>query len=220
MNRVTGGEAEGRARIGVLLSGRGSNFVALAEALQGGAAPAEIVLVVSNVADAPGLVRARERTIPTLALPHGGFASRSAHEAAIASALRAARVEWICLAGYMRLLGPELVAAWPQRILNIHPSLLPAFPGLHPQRQALAAGVRISGCTVHLVDAGLDSGPIVLQRAVAVEDGDDEAALAARILEQEHLAYPQALRRLLVERWEVHGKRLCFQASGRPAPIG
>ena len=208
------------ARLGVLLSGRGSNFVALAEALARGAVPAQIALVASNVAEAPGIARAREMAIPTAVLPHRDFASRAAHEAALAEVLRAAGVEWICLAGYMRLLGPELVAAWPQRILNIHPSLLPAFPGLHPQRQALAAGVRISGCTVHLVDAGLDSGPIVVQRAVPVEDGDDEAALAARILEQEHLAYPQALRRLLTEDWEVDGNRLCFRALGCPEPPG
>lgn len=206
--------ARGPARVAVLLSGRGSNFVALAEALARGAAPAEIVLAASNVAEAPGLARARDLAIPTVALPHRDFASREAHEAAMARTLRDAGVEWICLAGYMRLLGPGLVTAWPQRILNIHPSLLPAFPGLHPQRQALAAGVRISGCTVHLVDAGLDSGPIVVQRAVAIEDGDDEAALAARILVEEHLAYPQALRRLLTERWDVDGKRLCFRASG------
>lgn len=210
---MIGDSEERRARLGVLLSGRGSNFVALADALDRGEAPAKIVLVASNVASAPGLVRARERSIPTLVLPHGEFASRSAHESALAAALRAAGVDWICLAGYMRLLGADFVAAWPHRILNIHPSLLPAFPGLHPQRQALAAGVRVAGCTVHLVDAGLDSGPIVVQRAVPVEDGDDEAALAARILEQEHRAYAQALRRLLTESWEVDGKRLCFRAS-------
>lgn len=207
---MTSPQAAERARIGVLLSGRGSNFVALAEALARGAAPAQIVLVASNVAKAPGLVRARELSIPTAVLPHRDFASREAHEQALGKALRDAGVEWVCLAGYMRLLGPELVAAWPQRILNIHPSLLPAFPGLHPQRQALAAGVRIAGCTVHLVDAGLDSGPIVVQRAVPVEDGDDEAALAARILAEEHQAYAQALRRLLTERWKVDDGRLVF----------
>lgn len=211
------GPARPLAPIAVLLSGRGSNFVALADALARGAAPAEIALVASNVAEAPGLVRARELAIPTVALPHRDFASREAHEAAMVRALRDAGVEWICLAGYMRLLGSGFVAAWPQRILNIHPSLLPAFPGLHPQRQALAAGVRISGCTVHLVDAGLDSGPIVVQRAVAVEDGDDETALAARILVEEHQAYAQALHRLLTERWEIDGGRLRFLAGPLPA---
>ena len=198
------------ARIAVLLSGRGSNFVALAEALARQEAPARIVLVVSNVAAAPGLERARELGIPAAVLPHRDFPSRSAHEDALLALLRDAGVEWICLAGYMRLLGAEFVAEYSGRILNVHPSLLPAFPGLHPQRQALEAGVRISGCTVHLVDGGLDSGPIVVQRAVAVEDGDDEASLAARILDQEHLAYPEALRRLLTERWTVEGRRLCF----------
>lgn len=207
---AAGPRAARPARIGVLLSGRGSNFVALAQALARGEAPAEIVVVASNVADAPGLARARELAIPAVVLPQRDFPSRAAHEAAVRGALQEAGVEWICLAGYMRLLSAEFVAAFAGRILNIHPSLLPAFPGLHPQRQALAAGVRISGCTVHLVDSGLDSGPIVVQRAVPVADGDDEAALAARILVEEHLAYAQALRRLLTERWEVDGKRLCF----------
>ncbi|MEO7651035.1 MAG: phosphoribosylglycinamide formyltransferase [Bryobacteraceae bacterium] len=205
----------GMARVGVLLSGRGSNFVALAQALAREEAPAEIVLVVSNVAEAPGLVRASELEIPALALPHRQFASRAAQEVALEAALRAAGVEWICLAGYMRLLSPQFVAGWPQRILNVHPSLLPAFPGLYPQRQALAAGVRVSGCTVHLVDAGLDSGPIVEQRAVAVSDGDDETALAARILVEEHRAYPRALRRLLTERWSVADGRLSFAVDAR-----
>ena len=212
---AAGPRAARPARIGVLLSGRGSNFVALAQALARGAAPAEIVLVASNVADAPGLARARELAIPTAVLPQRDFPSRVAHEAALRASLREAGAEWICLAGYMRLLSPEFVAAYPMHVLNIHPSLLPAFPGLHPQRQALAAGVRISGCTVHLVDAGLDSGPIVVQRAVPVEDDDDEAALAARILVEEHLAYAQALRRLLTERWEMDGKRLCFLPGAR-----
>lgn len=202
--------AAARARVGVLLSGRGSNFVALAQALACGVAPAQIVLVVSNVADAPGLARARELGLPTAAIPQRGFASRAAHEAAVEKALRDAGVEWLCLAGYMRLLSPEFVAARAERILNIHPSLLPAFPGLHPQRQALAAGVRLSGCTVHFVDAGLDSGPIVVQRAVPVEDDDDEEKLAARILGEEHRAYPEALRRLLTESWKIDGKRLIF----------
>jgi phosphoribosylglycinamide formyltransferase-1 len=148
--------------------------------------------------------------IPTAVFPQSDFASRAEHDARIERHLRAAGVEWICLAGYMRRLGPELVAAWRERILNIHPSLLPSFPGLHPQRQALAAGVRISGCTVHLVDSGLDSGPIVLQRSVSVEDGDDEEALAARILVEEHRAYAQALRRLLTESWIVREGRLRF----------
>jgi phosphoribosylglycinamide formyltransferase 1 len=200
------------ARVGVLLSGRGSNFVALAQALARKAAPAEIALVASNISDAPGLARARELEIPAVVLPQGQFESRAAQEGALDAALRAAGVEWVCLAGYMRLLSPGFVARWPERILNVHPSLLPAFPGLYPQRQALAAGVRISGCTVHLVDAGLDSGPIVEQRAVMVEDGDDEEALAARILAEEHRAYPRALCRLLTEPWRIENGRLQFGA--------
>ncbi len=175
--------------------------------------PAEIVLVVSNVAGAPGLAHADRLGLPTATIPHRGERDRAAHEAKVLAALAAAGSEWICLAGYMRLLSAELVARFPQRILNIHPSLLPAFPGLHPQRQALEAGVRVSGCTVHLVDAGLDSGPIVHQRAVPVEDGDDEELLAARILAEEHLAYAEALRRLLTEPWRVEGRRVRFQKA-------
>ena len=203
-----------RARIGILLSGRGSNFAALAQALARQEVPAEIALVASNVAEAPGLLRARELAIPAAVLPHRDFPSRAAHERALLTELRDAGVEWICLAGYMRLLSAEFVASFSERILNVHPSLLPSFPGLHPQRQALAAGVRISGCTVHLVDGGLDSGPIVVQRAVPIEDADDEESLARRILVEEHLAYPQALRRLLTERWVVDGRRLCFRETG------
>ncbi|MEZ5314396.1 MAG: phosphoribosylglycinamide formyltransferase [Thermoanaerobaculia bacterium] len=143
-----------------------------------GTVPAEIVLVLSNVDGAPGIDRARELGLPTLVVPSRGQ-SRREHEARVLEAVSAAGAEWVCLAGYMRLLSADFVEAFPARILNIHPSLLPSFPGLHPQRQALAAGVRISGCTVHLVDAGLDSGPIVWQRWAPVLDGDDEAALAA-----------------------------------------
>lgn len=210
---MTPAPAAPRARLAVLLSGRGSNFVALAEALERGEAPAGIAVVASNVEAAPGLARARELGIPTIVLPHSGFPSRAAHEGALLRALREARVDWICLAGYMRLLSPEFVAAFSERILNIHPSLLPAFPGLHAQRQALAAGVRVAGCTVHFVDSGLDSGPIVVQRTVPVEDGDDEAALAARILVEEHRAYVEALRRLLTEPWRVEGRRLRFDGK-------
>lgn len=199
--------------VAVLLSGRGSNFLALHAAIERGELPARIALVVSNVADAPGLGRARELGLATLALPHGAEPSRAAHEAKLIATLRAAGAEWICLAGYMRLLSAQFVGEYRQRILNIHPSLLPAFPGLHPQRQALAAGVKVSGCTVHFVDEGLDSGPIVVQRVVRVEDTDDERALAARILEQEHVAYPEALRKLLTEHWTVEGRRVRFGSS-------
>lgn len=197
-------------RLGVLLSGRGSNFLALHDAVRRGELPAEIALVAGNVAGAPGLERARERGLPAAALPHRGEPDRASHEAKLIGALRGAGVEWVCLAGYMRLLSPDFLAAFPRRVVNIHPSLLPAFPGLDAQAQALAHGVKITGCTVHLVDAGLDSGPIVLQRPVEVLDGDTPETLAARILEQEHLAYPEALRRLLTERWEIRGRRLLF----------
>jgi phosphoribosylglycinamide formyltransferase-1 len=199
-------------RLGILLSGRGSNFVALHAATLRGEVPAEIALVVSNLAGAPGLARARELGLPALAVPRQGEPGRRAHEEKIDAALRAAGAEWVCLAGYMRLLSPDFVRRWPQRIVNVHPSLLPAFPGLDAQAQALAHGVKVTGCTVHLVDEGLDSGPIVVQRAVPVLDGDTEKTLAARILEQEHQAYPEALRRLLGELWRVEGRRLVFSS--------
>ena len=202
------------ARLGILLSGRGSNFLALQRAVAAGELPAEIALVVSNRPEAAGLARARELGLPAVAIPHQGGPDRAAHEAKVIAALADAAVEWVCLAGYMRLLSAEFVRRWPRRILNVHPSLLPAFPGLDAQRQALEHGVRVSGCTVHLVDEGLDSGPIVVQRAVPVRDGDSVETLAARILEQEHLAYPEALRRLLTERWELAGQRLIFAPAG------
>jgi phosphoribosylglycinamide formyltransferase-1 len=195
--------------LAILLSGRGSNFLAIHAAIERGEVPAEIVLVVSNVADAPGLAKARELGLPALAIPHQGL-PRRVHEEKVVAALREAGAEWICLAGYMRLLSPAFVQAFPRRIVNIHPSLLPAFPGLDAQDQALAHGVKVSGCTVHLVDEGLDSGPIVVQRTVPVLDGDTPATLSARILEQEHRAYPEALRRLLTEPWRVEGRRLLF----------
>jgi len=196
--------------LGVLLSGRGSNFLALQAAIERGELPARIVLVLSNVADAPGLDRARELGLPAAAIPHRGEPSRQAHEEKVVAALRAAGVEWVCLAGYMRVLSPAFVAAFPRRMVNIHPSLLPAFPGVDAQEQALAHGVKVAGCTVHLVDEGLDSGPIVVQRAVPVLDGDTPRTLSERILEQEHLAYPEAMRRLLAGSWKIEGRRLLF----------
>ena len=196
-------------RIGVLLSGRGSNFLALHAAIERGEIPARIVLVLSNIADAPGLARARELGLPAEAIPSPGQ-PRAVQEETVLDALRRAEAEWVCLAGYMRLLSPAFVSAFPRRIVNIHPSLLPAFPGLDAQEQALAHGVKVSGCTVHLVDEGLDSGPIVVQRTVPVLDGDTPRSLAARILEQEHLAYPEALRLLLSEPWRIEGRRLIF----------
>ena len=202
-----------RARVAVLLSGRGSNFLALHGAMERGEVPAEIALVVSNVASAAGLERARALRLPTVCLPHRLEPSRQAHEAKVLAALEHARTDWVCLAGYMRLLSAGFVAAYPRRILNIHPSLLPAFPGLDAQEQALEWGVRLAGCTVHLVDEELDHGPIVAQRVVPVRRDDTAESLAARILVEEHKAYPEALRRLLGERWRVEGRRIVFQGS-------
>lgn len=201
--------------IAVLLSGRGSNFLAIYEAIERRELPARIALVVANEPGAAGLEKARALRLPAVAIPHRDEPSRAAHEAKVLEALRRAEVEWICLAGYMRLLSESFVAAYPRRILNIHPSLLPAFPGLEAQRQAFDHGVRVSGCTVHLVDEELDHGPIVAQRAVAVHDDDTAESLAARILAEEHKLYPEALKRLLTESWEVEGRRVRFAGPRR-----
>lgn len=198
-----------KARLGVLLSGRGSNFVAIADAAARGELPAEIAVVIANEPGAAGLERARERGLPALLLPHRGR-KRAEHEDEVLAALREYRVEWVCLAGYLRIVGPTLGSAFPGRMLNIHPSLLPAFPGLDAQRQAFEHGVKVSGCTVHLVDAGLDTGPIVVQRAVEVGDAASAAEVAARILALEHGAYVEALRRLLGEPWSLAGRRIVF----------
>jgi phosphoribosylglycinamide formyltransferase 1 len=206
------GAAAAPARIAVLLSGRGSNYRALQEAVDAGGIPGRIVLVVSNVPGAGGLEAAAAAGVATEVIPHRGEPDREAHEQKVLAALDRARVEWVCLAGYMRLLSTRFVERYRWRILNIHPSLLPSFPGLEVHRQALDYGVRISGCTVHLVDAGLDSGPIVVQRAVPVLDDDTPASLAARILVEEHRAYPEALGRLLREPWRLDGRRVRFGA--------
>lgn len=199
-----------KAKIGILLSGRGSNFLALHGAMERGEVPAEIALVVSNIPEAPGLEKARALRLPAVCFPHRIESSREAHEAKVLEALRHAGVEWICLAGYMRLLSATFVSQYPQRILNIHPALLPSFPGLEAQTQAVEYGVKVSGCTVHLVDEGLDSGPIVAQRAVAVRDSDTPESLSARILVEEHKLYAEALRMLLTERWNIAGRRIVF----------
>ena len=189
-----------RYRLAVLLSGRGSNFEAIAKAAAAGRIPdAEIVAVVSDAPTAPGLARARQRGLPGFAVDRRQFASRRAHEEAVLAILQAARPHLVCLAGYMRLLSPEFVARWRSRILNIHPALLPKFPGLDAQRRALEAGESVSGCTVHFVDEGTDSGPVILQKTVPVLPGDTEETLSARILEQEHLAYPEAIARVLAK---------------------
>ncbi len=199
----------GLTRIAVLLSGRGTNFVAIADACARGEVPAEVAVVVSNRRDAAGLERARERGIPAVAIPGKGLA-REEHERLVIGEIETAGAEWVCLAGYMRLLSPEFVARFAGRLVNIHPALLPSFPGLEAQHQAWEHGVKVAGCTVHLVDAGCDSGPIVLQRAVPVLDGDTADTLAARILEQEHVAYPAALRMLLTRPWRLDGRRVLF----------
>jgi phosphoribosylglycinamide formyltransferase-1 len=187
-----------KRRLAVLLSGRGSNFEAIADAAAAGRIPdVQIVAVVSDVPTAPGLARARQRGLPGFAVDRRQFPSRPAHEEAILAILEAARPDLVCLAGYMRLLSAEFVNALRGRILNIHPSLLPKFPGLDPQRRALESGEAVSGCTVHFVDAGTDSGPAILRKTVAIVPGDTEAALSARILEQEHLAYPEAIAQVL-----------------------
>ena len=183
-----------RLRLGVLVSGSGSNLQALLDACAQADFPAEVAVVVSNKPDAFALERARRAGVPTRVLEHKGFADREAFDLALLAALREAGVELVCLAGFMRLLGRGFIEAYAGRILNIHPSLLPAFPGLHAQRQALERGVKVAGCTVHFVDSGTDTGPIIAQAAVPVLPSDDEAALAARILVEEHRLYPLAVR--------------------------
>jgi phosphoribosylglycinamide formyltransferase-1 len=185
-------------RLAVLLSGRGSNFEAIADAVANRRIPeAEIVAVVSDVPTAPGLARARQRGLPGFAVDRRHYPSREAHEAAILRILEASQPDLVCLAGYMRLLSPVFVARYRGRLLNIHPALLPKFPGLDAQRRALEAGEKESGCTVHFVDEGVDSGPIILQRTVPIQSGDTEETLAARILVEEHKAYPEAIARAL-----------------------
>src|SRR5882757_3956666 len=198
--------------LGILLSGRGSNFIAIADSIDARRIPnARIAVVISNKADAPGIETAKQRGLIALVIPSKGC-PREEHDQAVVAALKEHSVEWVCLAGYMRLLSPWFVQQFPQRILNIHPSLLPAFPGLDAQKQAFDYGVRISGCTVHMVDEQLDHGAIVLQKTVPVLDSDDDHSLAARILEQEHIAYSEALNILLNERYEIVGRRLLRKA--------
>ena len=197
-----------KKRIGVLLSGRGSNFEALADSVAAGRIPnAEIALVVSNKEGAQGLARARERGIPAKAIPSKGL-EREAYDKLVVAELKAANVDLVCLAGYMRLLSPHFVEAFPQRILNIHPSLLPAFPGLESQRQAIEHGTKFSGCTVHFVDEALDAGPIVLQACVPIEDDDTPDTLGERILKQEHRIYTEAVKIVLEERYRIEGRRV------------
>jgi phosphoribosylglycinamide formyltransferase 1 len=200
-------------RLGVLISGRGSNLQAIIDAIRAGTLHAEIAVVFSNVADAPGLARAAEAGIETRVMSHREHASRAAYDQALARALRDSRVDLVCLAGFMRLLGPGFIDAFPNRILNIHPSLLPAFPGLDAQRQALDHGVKITGATVHLVNAQLDAGPIVMQRPVPVLDDDTVETLAARILVEEHRLYPEAIQHVAGGGWRIDGRRF---VRGKP----
>ena len=200
-------------RLGVLISGRGSNLQALIDAVGDGRLHATIAVVISNRADAAGLARARQAGIETLCIDHREFRSRDEHDRAVARELQARDVGLVCLAGYMRLVGAPLLGAFPNAILNIHPSLLPAFPGVDAQRQALEHGAKVSGVTVHLVTAELDGGPIVIQRTVPVLDGDTPDTLSARILAEEHRAYPEAVAAILEGGWRVVGRRFVRSAS-------
>ncbi|MEA2235302.1 MAG: phosphoribosylglycinamide formyltransferase 1 [Thermoanaerobaculia bacterium] len=199
-------------RLAILLSGRGSNFVAIHDAIVRGDLDAEIVCVISNRPDAPGIERARALGLPAHVIDHRTFDHRASHEAEVLRILGDARPDVIALAGYMRLLSREFVAAYPMRIVNIHPSLLPSFPGVDAQAQAVAYGVKVSGCTVHFVDENLDAGPIIVQRTVAVHDGDDASTLAARILDEEHVAYVEALRKLAAGKHRIDGRRVVVES--------
>ena len=195
-------------RIGVLLSGRGSNFEALADSVGGGRLPgAEIAVVVSNREGAPGIERAKVRGIAARVIPSKGL-EREVYDRQVVAVLHEFKVDLVCLAGYMRLLSPFFVASFPNRILNIHPSLLPSFPGLESQRQALEYGVKFAGCTVHFVDENLDAGPIVLQATVPVRDDDTEETLSSRILAEEHRIYTEAVRIVLEGKYKIVGRRV------------
>src|SRR5262249_38085450 len=200
-------------RIGVLASGRGSNLQAILDAAREPSYPARVAVVISDRETATALDRARQAGVPAVFMNPKDFGDRPAYEAALSAELAGRQVGLVCLAGFMRLLGPAFVAAWSGRILNIHPSLLPAFPGLAPQRQALEHGVRVTGATVHFVNEGVDSGPIVLQEAVPVEPDDTEATLSARILTTEHRLYPQAIRLFAQARLQITGRRVVIRQA-------
>jgi len=200
-------------RLGILLSGRGSNFIAIAEAIsERRLLGAEIAVVVSNRAEAPGLKAAQEIGLPAFAVPSAGL-NRAEHDAEMIAQLHRHRVDLVCLAGYMRILTPEFVRAFPNRILNVHPSLLPAFPGLDAQSQALEFGAKIAGCTVHFVDEAVDHGAVIVQRSVAVLDDDTAESLSARILDQEHIAYPEAIGRVVSGDFSLLGRRYVHRSS-------
>lgn len=200
-------------RLGILLSGRGSNFAAIHEAIADGRLDAKIVAVISNRPDAAGIDRAREYGYTPHVLDHHRYPTRAAHEEEVLRLLGAAEPDFVCLAGYMRLLSPAFVAAFSHRIVNIHPSLLPAFPGVDAQAQALAYGVKVSGCTVHFVDENLDAGPIIVQRSVPVRDDDSAESLSGRILDQEHEAYIEALVKLCARKYRIDGRRVLFDSG-------
>jgi phosphoribosylglycinamide formyltransferase-1 len=198
--------------LGILLSGRGSNFMAIAENVRQGIIRAQITAVISNRPEAPGLEHARQLGLNAVSIPSKGK-SREQHDPEVIAALQAAKVDLVCLAGYMRLLSPEFIHAFPQRIINMHPSLLPAFPGLDAQKQAFDYGVKVSGCTVHFVDEFLDHGAIIVQKVVPVLPDDDDHTLAARILEQEHIAYSEAINMVLRGDHEVQGRRVLLKST-------
>jgi phosphoribosylglycinamide formyltransferase-1 len=197
-------------RLGILISGRGSNLQAILDAIERGTLQATVAVVISNRAEAAGLARAREAGVPTMVLPHRDYADRATYDRALAEALGSRGVDLVCLAGFMRLLGPAFIERFPNAVVNIHPSLLPAFPGLDAQRQAFDHGVKVAGATVHFVTAELDAGPIIGQAAVLVQDSDTAETLAARILETEHRLYPEALGRLARGGWRLDGRRVVF----------
>ena len=207
-------KAAGRARVAVLISGRGSNMLALHDATRDPSYPAEIVGVASDKDDAPGIALANERGLETAIVPRAAFASKVEHEAALSERLAAWKPDWIVLAGYMRILSSLFLDRWRDRVLNIHPSLLPSFPGLDTHRRALDAGVRIHGCTVHVVTPGVDEGPIIAQAALAVRPDDDETALASRVLELEHGLYAQALADIVTGRARMHDGRCVRDTTG------
>ena len=204
-------------RLGILISGRGSNFEAIADRIQSGALDAEIAVVISNRADAVGLARARERGLTTVCLPSPGL-DREIYDRSVVDALREHTVDQVCLAGFMRLLSATFIRQFPNRILNIHPSLLPAFPGLDAQHQAIDHGVKVAGCTVHFVDENLDAGPIILQRTVPVLDDDTVESLSARILREEHQAYSEAIGIVLEGRYRIQGRRVILSIPRENQP--
>lgn len=207
----------GKPTIAVLISGSGSNLQAIIDASERGEIPARVGLVVSNKADAYGLVRARRHGIPTEVIDHRAFPDREAFDAKLVEVIRASGAVLVCLAGFMRVVTPVFLRAFPQRILNIHPALLPSFPGTHGPRQAVDYGVRFSGCTVHFLDEGVDTGPIVVQAVVPVYEDDTEETLAARILKEEHKIYPMAIRLFLEGRLTIAGRRVAARGTGKIA---